>query len=249
MHLCSINPLPTQIMQLHSLRIRRLLLPPLALSVTLLIGCAETNAPGYYNPPRASSTQDAIETAEGARTRSMVQPPSQIQLSLRTPQATAQATGMEASSEKLTPAGKADLERASVDASPQARLIPIPETFQGTLPCFHKEMRCTAQRITLTLAPNGRWRARAAYLDSSDKTSGKPLADQGCWRTVPSAPPSIQLLDAKKNVRVDLLMTANNVLRVRTIDGQTPNLTYTLNRQPDMDPMAELDGQPVPVCD
>lgn len=237
-------------MRLDPSRLRPAMLSTIALISAVLAGCAQTSAPGYYDPPKASSTQDAIETAEGARTRTVVQAPSQIQFQLRTPQASAESSSLEASTEKLTPAGQADLQRASAGASPQSRLIPVAETFQGTLPCFHKEMRCTAQRITLTLAPNGRWRARAAYLDSSEKASGKPFADQGCWRVVPTTPPNILLMDAqRKNVRADLVMTSNNQLRVRTIDGQTPNLTYTLNRQPDVDPIAELDGKAAPTCD
>jgi len=239
--------LPTDdTMQPTHFKNRLLFLP--ALAAMLLIGCADSRAPGYYDPPKASTTQDAIEYAEGARTRQVTQAPSQIQLSLRAPQTTAQATGMEASPEKLTPAGQAALQKADAEVTAQSRLIPVPETFQGTLPCFHQDMRCTAQRITLTLAPNGRWRARSSYLDRAEQLSGKPLANQGCWRAAATVPPGIILLDEKKNVRVELVMVANNVLRVKTIDGQSPNLSYTLNRQPDIDPIAELDGSPTPAC-
>ena len=131
--------------------------------------------------------------------------------------------------------------------SPQALLMPEPQTFAGTLPCFHREMQCTAQRVTLTLAPNGRWRARSTYLDQNAQ-SGKPLASQGCWRTVATRQPVIILLDAKGNVQAEMVMTSSNVIRLRTIDGQAPNLTYNISRQPDLDPIDELNKAPAPAC-
>ena len=219
----------------------------LLIGVFSLAGCAQMQSPGYYNPPKASTTQDAIESAEGARSRTVVQAPSQIQIKLRptTPPEAVLATSTPA--EGLTPAGQAAIaEQAQADTA-QSRLIPVAETFQGTLPCFHRDMRCTAQRITLTLAPNGRWRARAAYLEQSS-LSGTPQVDQGCWRALATSPPTILLFDANQNVRAELLMPAHNLLRVKSIDGDTPNLAYTLNRQPDIDPIAELDSRPAPVC-
>lgn len=131
--------------------------------------------------------------------------------------------------------------------SPQALLIPEPQTFAGTLPCFHREMQCSAQRVTLTLAPNGRWRARSTYLDQNTQ-SGKPLTSQGCWRTVATRQPVIILLDAKGNVQAEMVMTSSNVIRLRTIDGQAPNLTYNISRQPDLDPIDELNKAPAPAC-
>ncbi|HEY7804698.1 MAG TPA: hypothetical protein VIC30_09745, partial [Orrella sp.] len=72
---------------------------------------------------------------------------------------------------------------------------------------------------------------------------------QGCWRGLAMTPPQIMLLDTNGNVRAQLRMTSAEVLRLQSIDGQTPNLTYTLNRQPDLDPINELDGVAVPACD
>lgn len=131
--------------------------------------------------------------------------------------------------------------------SPQTLLMPEPQTFAGTLPCFHREMQCTAQRVTLTLAPNGRWRARSTYLDQNAQ-SGKPLTSQGCWRTVATRQPVIILLDVKGNVQAEMVMTSSNVIRLRTIDGQAPNLTYNISRQPDLDPIDELNKAPAPAC-
>jgi hypothetical protein len=129
----------------------------------------------------------------------------------------------------------------------QASLFPAPLTFAGTLPCFHPEMKCSAQRITISLAPNGRWRARAAYLEQPAK-SGTPLADQGCWRVIPHAVPRIILLNPAGNVRAELALSSSNVLRLISINGDTFNLTYTLTRQPDLDPISELDKTTAPTC-
>lgn len=132
-------------------------------------------------------------------------------------------------------------------ASIQESLIPEPQTFSGTLPCFHPEMKCSAQRITLSLAPNGRWRARAAYLDQNSQ-NGPVQADQGCWRGNMMNPPRLILLNPQGDVRAELAMTSGNSLRLVSINGQNPNLTYTLSRQPDLDTISELDKTPAPNC-
>lgn len=137
---------------------------------------------------------------------------------------------------------------ASTAETAQASLIPEPQTYSGTLPCFHPEMKCTAQRITLTLAPNGRWRARAAYLDQTVQSGAKQF-DQGCWRAILTSNPRITLLTGQGNVRAELIVTASgNALRLGSINGQTPNLSYNLARQPDLDPVDELNGKPSPSC-
>jgi len=139
------------------------------------------------------------------------------------------------------------VQNAPASPSPQAQLLPEPQTFAGTLPCFHREMQCSAQRVTLTLAPNGRWRARASYLEQNTQ-SGKPLTSQGCWKTVATRQPVVILLDMKGNVQAEMVMTSSNVLRLRTMDGQAPNLTYNISRQPDLDPIDELSKAPAPNC-
>lgn len=137
---------------------------------------------------------------------------------------------------------------ASTTDNLRTSLIPEAQSFSGTLPCFHPEMKCTAQRITLTVAPNGRWRARASYLDQNSQ-SGTSLTDQGCWRASPMNPPRIVLLNAQGGVRSELTMPAmGNALRLISINGETPNLTYTLTRQPDLDPINELNKTPAPNC-
>ena len=139
------------------------------------------------------------------------------------------------------------VQSAAPTTSAQAMLMPEPQTFAGTLPCFHREMQCSAQRVTLTLAPNGRWRARSTYLEQNSQT-GKPLTSQGCWKTVATRQPLIILLDMKGNVQAEMVMTSNNVLRLRTVDGQSANLTYNITRQPDLDPIDELNKMPATAC-
>lgn len=217
----------------------------------LLTGCAETREANYYNPQPASTTRDALETAEGGVGRGTIQAPSQIQIKFQGGQEqSSRDTTIVQVTDELTPAGQAELqkENSQAQASENSGFILQPETFFGTLPCFHRDMQCTAQQVTLTLAPNGRWRARVAYLQDQ-QASGKPETTQGCWRGLAMTPPQIMLLDTNGNVRAQLRMTSAEVLRLQSIDGQTPNLTYTLNRQPDLDPINELDGVAVPACD
>jgi hypothetical protein len=125
-----------------------------------------------------------------------------------------------------------------------ARLVPQPQTYAGTLPCFGTNMDCTAQHITLTLAPNGRWRGRSNYLQGG----GKPLAEQGCWDGSDDRPPRVYLLGPDGNTRAEFAMSANNVLTLRIVNGVVPNLAYTLTRQPDLDPINELAKTPAPRC-
>ncbi|MFY9136644.1 hypothetical protein [Zwartia sp.] len=220
----------------------------------LLVGCAQMQQqmqqPGYYNPAPASSTTDAIENAEGPYGTQTMRAPSQIQIGLNNRGADAAPTPGTAKPATQTAAGSAQNTAAAAAAaadSLQASLFPEPLTFAGTLPCFHPEMKCSAQRITITLAPNGRWRARASYLEQA-ATSGKPLADQGCWRVIPQAVPRIILLNPSGNVRAELALSSTNVLRLVSINGDSVNLTYTLTRQPDLDPINELDKTTAPTC-
>ena len=256
---------------------------------TGLAGCAQMQQTGYYNPPPASTTTDAIAQGEGTYNNQGLRAPSQIQIGLQQPAGPARpgatpsaATTATATTPKTAPAGQVagsnistgtpttakpyDGSGAPVDAPPpvagadtgaavapastetlQAMLIPEPQSFAGTLPCFHPEMKCSAQRITITLAPNGRWRARAAYLEQASK-SGAVLTDQGCWRTTTQAVPRVVLLNNQGNVRGEFAMTSGNVLRLISMNGDTTNLTYTLSRQPDLDAIDELKGKPAPNC-
>jgi hypothetical protein len=204
--------------------------------------------PGYYNPPAASSTTDAIEHAEAPYGSQTMRAPSQIQIGLKGRGSdAAPVQGQPSGAPQATTNAAQGAIAAAANNSLQASLFPEPLTFAGTLPCFHPEMKCSAQRITITLAPNGRWRARAAYLEQASK-SGSPLADQGCWRVIPQAVPRIVLLNPSGNVRAELALTSTNVLRLVSINGDSVNLTYTLTRQPDLDPIDELNKTSAPNC-
>ncbi|MDT4830270.1 hypothetical protein FQZ97_637290 [compost metagenome] len=204
---------------------------------------------------------DAQYQGSGAGYRSVIRAPSQVQIALkpdaRKPQnqqqqaaAGAQTTeDGQAVPEDTSGGGSASAAAAPAPAPNAAAhsLVPQPQTYMGTLPCFSPAMQCTAQRVTLTLAPNGRWRGRTAYLEDDPK-KGPPVAEQGCWDATDERPPRVILMDGQGNVRVEFLVAANNVLRVRSIGGQTPNLNYNLTRQPDLDPIDELAKANTPKC-
>ena len=272
----------------HTLKFRPHLIALLAVGLT---GCAQMQQAGYYNPPPASTTTDAIAQGDGIYNNQTLRAPSQIQIGLQQPgtatrnpatstvapsavaantraAAAGQVAGTNMTSGAPTTAPTSDSANAPVDAPPsnagstvdssssaaaapaeslQATLIPEPQSFAGTLPCFHPEMKCSAQRVTITLAPNGRWRARATYLDQSSKNSAVQT-DQGCWRASAQAVPRVVLLNNQGNVRAELAMTSGNMLRLISMNGGTANLTYNLSRQPDLDPIDELKGKPAPNC-
>ena len=249
-------------------------------------GCAEQMAQmkqaGYYNPPAASSSSDAMATADAGYAMQTLRAPNQIQVDLRqnqpqatntpaaagtlpampmradapagqpvTPVAVAPGSGSGASDAPPQDPGILPISPTAAAANAptvQSQLIPEAQTFTGTIPCFHSEMRCTAQRISLTLAPNGRWRARATYLERTDAEGGAQI-EQGCWRAVLMAQPRIVILTSQGNVRADLsIISAGNALQLGSINGQVPNLLYTLSRQPDLDSIDELNGRPAPNC-
>ncbi|WP_313624581.1 hypothetical protein [Achromobacter sp.] len=240
----------------------------LAGTVIGVTGCAKQKAEGYYDLPAESTVTDAQYQGSGAGYRSVIRAPSQVQIELKPDARKAQNQNNQANpAGQTTEDGQAVPEgaesgsgssggsgaAASAPAPAPApsgishSLVPQPQTYMGTLPCFSPAMQCTAQRVTLTLAPNGRWRGRTAYLDNDPK-KGPPVSEQGCWDATDERPPRVILMDGQGNVRVEFLVAANNVLRVRSIGGQTPNLNYNLTRQPDLDPIDELAKSTAPKC-
>lgn len=217
-------------------------------------GCAQQRQAGYYTPPAESTITDAQDQAQEARSRSLVRAPSQLQIDLR-PDAPPPRNGQALAAAALeappeagnAPAAKPVPASPGAAPAPLSKIIPQAQTYLGTLPCFNPNMQCTAQRITVTLAPNHRWRARSAYLEQSQQ-SGSALADQGCWRELAEQPPRILLAEGNGNIRADLALSGNT-LRVLAVNGQAPNLAYSLTRQPDLDPIDELSGEPAPNCD
>jgi len=230
----------------------------LAVAALALAGCQQIQQlqkpSGYYEQPRETTTTDAIRQAETGGSLQTVRAPNQFQMSLKRPMPPGAEAPVDNSVQPDASKAKSEPQQASYELTSKSAaqsdkahssslvetLVPQPQTYFGTLPCFYKEMRCTIQKLTLSLAPNGRWRARSEYLDNAS-VSGKPFVTQGCWTLLPTHPPSLLILDNKNNVRAEMFFLSRNVLQVKTIDGDTPNLTYTLNRQPDMDPIAELD--------
>ncbi|CAB3734833.1 hypothetical protein LMG26690_05149 [Achromobacter animicus] len=243
----------------------------LAGTVIAATGCAKQKAEGYYDLPAESTVTDAQYQGSGAGYRTVIRAPSQVQIELK-PDARRQqnqnqqavAAGQTTEDGQSVPEGAESGAGGSGGAGGSApapvapapapaangithSLVPQPQTYMGTLPCFSPAMQCTAQRVTLTLAPNGRWRGRTAYLDNDPK-KGPPVSEQGCWDATEERPPRVILMDGQGNVRVEFVVAANNVLRVRSIGGQTPNLNYNLTRQPDLDPIDELASAAAPKC-
>ncbi|MNU91009.1 hypothetical protein D3C71_808890 [compost metagenome] len=248
-------------------RSRKLSVMGLLLAGTALgaAGCAQQKTEGYYDPPVESTVTDAQYQGSGAGYRSVIRAPSQVQIALkpdaRKPQnqatqanpageTTEDGQAVPEGTESNSGGGSSASAPAPAAAAPNAAsqsLVPQPQTYMGTLPCFSPAMQCTAQRVTLTLAPNGRWRGRTAYLDNDPK-KGPPVSEQGCWDATDERPPRVILMDGQGNVRAEFLVAVNNVLRVRSVGGQTPNLNYNLTRQPDLDPIDELAKAAAPKC-
>lgn len=261
---------------MHSFRLTplRALFSTAVLGGALLTsGCADPRSPGHYDPPAESSRTDADFQAMGGVGRTRPTAPSQIQIGInrgddsqKRPAAGAPAStstapvGNPAPNEDTSapplPAAGANAQMkspASAGAVPtdhpaQRAFLPQAQTFVGTFPCSSESVQCQAQRITLTLGPNGRWRSRSTYLVDSAQPA-TPRIEQGCWNVTGDRPAQLLLLDAKNNPRAELLASANNVLTVKSYLGRPPTLAYTLTRQPDLDPIDELAKQALPTCE
>ena len=214
-------------MRLPASSLRRLLTTGVTpvLLVMLLGACAQQRQPGYYDTPRESTQSDALHRAQGNAAPSA---PSQIQLGFgdETQKPTAQTTPDSAAQTNIIPPALAQ-----------------PHTFLGTVPCL-SEQACAATRITLTLAPDGQWRARSTMLNEAQTS----LAQLGCWVVVGEQPLRIALLTANEQTKALLEFVGDNVLRIHTLDGQRTNLDYRLTRQPDTDPITELAQKPAQRC-
>jgi len=207
--------------------------PALIASLAALVlasGCAQQRSPGYYASNPESTLSDARSQAQG---KSSGKAPSQLQLGFgdqKNPQQTADST----------PAELAD--KAAIATT--IRPLREAKTFLGTLPCLDGTPGC-ASRFTLTLAPDGQWRARAQPLAAAN---GKPTVEQGCWSVTGLQPFRILLRTASDNARAGLTFTNDNVLRVDTLNNRQPTLDYHLTRQPDIDGIDELGNTPTPGC-
>ena len=247
-----------------------------ALAVAVISGCAQIATPGYYDPPADNSITDSQHSATGANARQIVRAPSQLQISTNRParhgppDAPTQqrvdpaalpadaAAGVQTIRVDQTAAQHADIDAvdhaspasgAGMVQSAAARFAPQAQTYLGTLPCLTPGVNCAPIRMTLTLAPNGRWRARSETLAAGPNVvAATAVLEQGCWDATEVRPVRVLLTDGRGTTRADFVVQ-NNALRVRSINGQAPNLGYFMTRQPDLDPISELDGSKLPNCD
>lgn len=228
-------------------------------------GCSlfqsQSNADSPQANARARDTQYMMQgTSQGSTT---VFAPSQLHIGLpsATPARVQQNEANEGDSaaaqanNAATPpdmvAGGAQAEPGSAPAAIRdpvaAQLVPEARSYLGTMPCFSQGEQCQAQRLTLTVAPNGQWRSRTTYISNTD-SAPQPLLQQGCWNTVDSTPVRLVLNTAAGNSTAEFSAVANNVLQVVSINSVRPNLTYHLTRQPDLDPISDLQAPPPLQC-
>lgn len=212
-------------------------------------GCAKQQTSGYYDPPGESTITDAQSQGAGAGYRQILRAPSQLQIELKPDAPIKPRPGEPLDDAKSTIASdNTTSPLPTVNARTSAQnLVPQAQTYMGTLPCFAPGLNCDVQRITLTLAPNGRWRGRSATLDTEPQTT-KSYVEQGCWDATDERPSRVRLMDISGNLRAEFVVTAHNVLRVRSVGGHSATLNYTLTRQPDLDAIDELSQQTIPNC-
>lgn len=204
--------------------------------LALLAACAQQREPGFYDVPRGDTASDALHRAQGdAGTVA----PAQLQF------------GFGADSQKK-PAPESGAgtgaEKAAGQSARPAAAVKIPSelaetrTYLGTVACPAGQQACPARRMTLTLAPDGQWRARSKPLDGTAAT-----ASMGCWHLVSTEPVGI-VLQTGDQARATLEFIQTNVLRLTRLDGQAPLLESRLTRQADIDPIQELAAQPAEAC-
>lgn len=193
----------------------------------VLAGCSSPHPPGYYDVPHDTTETDAQQKAQGRRT---AQAPSQIQFGFNSGGQTEQ-----------TPQAAANA------ASTLPRAVREAKTFLGTVPCLSAGGNCPAQRITLTIAPTGEWRARTQYLDAA--AAETQLVQQGCWLITGTEPLRIMLQTKEGATKGTFTFVNDNVLRVSSLNDITPNLDYRLTEQADVDAISELPtGTPLPCA-
>lgn len=200
----------------------------------LAAGCASSDDIAQASTPRESTLGDAVVKAQGPQGSRHAHASSQVQLGF-------------GENRPLAPVRAQQARDAREEAAAAQTIRPLREakTFLGTVPCMDGP-NCPAVRTTLTVAPNGLWRAR---YESTGPSSAQPKAEQGCWYPAGSQPWRIVLRQpGHEGSLASLSFVNDNVLRVLTFKDRTPTLNYQLTRQPDIDGIAELDAQPAPDC-
>ncbi len=211
----------------------RAALAVVAASLMALAGCAQQQVNQPQGQP--ASLSDAQARARGNRAPSTAA--SQIQLGF------GQNAPRQEGQEPATQAEQADKAAIAAQAGP----VREAKTFLGTLPCLLGGA-CDASRVTLTLAPNGQWRARSQPLTSGGAASTS--AQQGCWDVIGVEPWRIRLrLSGSESSTASLTFVNDNMLRVNSVNDHQPVLDYHLTRQADIDGIAELNSAKAPVCE
>lgn len=224
-----------------------------ALGSALLLSACASDPSRAYTPEHETSISDAQNQYQNIRGREALRAPSQIQLTLpergqarkagEQPEAVA-ATSAPAVDPNMLPPDVLDAQGATAavaaplqDGSPWVRDT---QTYMGTVPCYTgNTAACRAQRVTLTLSPNGRWRSRTVTVEPA-QADAQPYTDEGCWRASGDQRERITLYDAKRTSSVaSFSFSQGNALILRTLHDQPSTLTYRLSRQPDLDPINE----------
>lgn len=195
------------------------LLTAFACSAVLLLGaCAQQSEPGYYEQSRASTATDARHRAQGNGSIA----PSQLQIGFGQTQAV--ETENSPVAHKNIPANLSDT-----------------RTYLGTFECSAAS-DCKVQRMTLTIAPDGQWRARNTAVAGSLNQ-----LDMGCWVITNNNPIRLNL-NSENHTFATVEFSQVNVLRLVRINNQKPLLQSHLTRQADIDPIQELADTPALNC-
>lgn len=212
------------------------------LSLLVMLGaCAQQSRPGYYDTPRENTVSDALHRAQGDSAPAVA--PSQLQFGFGA-QSRKPATGAGgAPAEAAVPQGKAAVGTPAAAVSRRDMPPDLRETrtYLGTVPCPDSGV-CAATRMTLTLAPDGQWRARNATLGK-----GPAQTALGCWFLAGTDPARI-VLESGDHPYATLELIQSNVLKVTRLNGQVPLLESRLTRQADIDPIDELASHPAQAC-
>lgn len=204
------------------------------LTATLLAACAQQqqHPDDYYSPKKEGTLTDAQRHAQGKRG---AQAPSQLQFGFGEQTLEQPAQHINPNAESAIEAQAPSRQQLRSKAGPLLH----PGTFLGTLPCTLGTSDCAAMRITLTTAPTGEWRSRREPISPEGNTHA-PLIDQGCWDITGEHPLRI-MLESPSNY-ASFVFVNNNMIKLTAFNGTTPQLSYHLTRQANVDPIEELDA-------
>ena len=94
------------------------------------------------------------------------------------------------------------------------------------------------------MSPDGVWRMRAS--DTEQNTPA--VISQGCWHQIGAVPTRILLQTQNDTVLADLSFVHDQQVRVNVFNYVRPTLETHLSRQPEVDPITELENQTGPIC-